>query len=171
MPSHGKAPAHTVAVYGLLLALALIFSYVETLVPVHFAVPGVKLGLANTVAVFALYKLRARDAWAISAMRVLLASLLFGSALTFFYSMAGACMSLLVMQLVRKSERFSPVGVSVCGGVAHNVGQILMAVFLLETGSLVYYLPVLCVSGVASGVVIGAAAGMVIQRVRMDGKK
>ena len=165
MRLHGRSPARLAAEYGVLIALALVLSYAESLIPAFFAVPGVKLGLANTVAVFALYRMRGCGAWVISLVRVMLASILFGSMFTFAYSAAGAALSLAVMQLVKKTGRFNPVGVSVCGGVAHNAGQILVAVFLLETGSLIYYLPVLCISGVIAGIAIGAVSGMLIRRI------
>lgn len=154
-----------IALYGLCIALALVLSYVEALVPLSFTVPGVKLGLANIAVIFALYKMSLRDACIISLLRAVLVAVLFGNAFSLAYSLAGAVLSLAVMALLKKTGVFSVTGVSVAGGVAHNVGQIMVAVFVLETGKLVYYLPVLCVSGVAAGVCIGLVSSLIIKRV------
>ena len=128
-------------------------------------VPGVKLGLANIAVIFALYRLGWREALGISIVRVFLVSLLFGSLSALFYSLAGAALSLGVMALLRRSERFSSVGVSVAGGVAHNAGQILMAMLLLGTARLAYYYPILVVTGVAGGVLTGLTAAMLVKRI------
>ena len=156
--------ASKVAQYGLLIALALALSWLESLLP-PLGVPGVKLGLPNLVIVFALYRLGAWDAWRLSIVRVLLASALFGSGVSLAYSVAGAVLSLAVMGLLRKTGKFSPVGVSVAGGVAHNAGQILVAMALLETARLAWYLPVLWISGTVAGVLIGIVSGELVRRV------
>ena len=156
--------ASKVARYGLLIALALALSWLESLLP-PLGVPGVKLGLPNLVIVFALYRLGPRDAWCLSAVRVLLASALFGSGVSLAYSAAGAVLSLAVMGPLKKTEKFSPVGVSVAGGVAHNAGQILVAMALLETARLAWYLPVLWISGTVAGVLIGIVSGELVKRV------
>ena len=156
--------ASKVAQYGLLIALALALSWLESLLP-PLGVPGVKLGLPNLVVVFALYRLGAWDAWRLSVVRVLLASALFGSGVSLAYSMAGAVLSLAVMGLLKKTGKFSPVGVSVAGGAAHNAGQILVAMALLETARLAWYLPVLWISGIIAGVLIGAVSGELVKRV------
>ncbi len=153
-----------VARYGLLTALALVLSYLESLLP-PLGVPGVKLGLPNLAVVFALYWLGFRGACAISLIRVVLVTLLFGNGAALAYSMAGAILSLAVMGLLQKTGKFSSVGVSVAGGVAHNAGQILVAMALLETARLAWYLPVLWVSGTVAGVLIGIVSGMLVQRV------
>ena len=160
--------AKKIARIGLLTALALVLSYLESLVPLSFAVPGIKMGLPNIVVVFALYRLRWQDAAGISLVRVLLAALLFGSVFSLAYSGAGAVLSFLVMLLLKRSGRFGTTGVSVAGAVAHNLGQILVAVFVLETGRLVYYLPALCVSGTVAGVCVGLLAALLAKRVRLD---
>ena len=160
--------AKNVALYGLLIALALVLSYLESLVPLSFAVPGIKMGLPNIVVVFALYRLRARDAAVISLVRVLLVSVLFGNVFSLAYSAAGAALSLLVMLLLKSTGKFSETGVSVAGAVAHNAGQILVAVFVLETGRLVYYLPVLCISGTVAGVCIGLVSALLVKRIRLE---
>ena len=153
-----------VAQYGLLTALALALSWVESLLP-PLGVPGVKLGLPNLAIVFALYRLGFKDAWAISLARVVLVTLLFGNGAALAYSVAGAAMSLALMGLLKKTGKFSSVGVSVAGGVAHNGGQILVAMALLETARLAWYLPVLWVSGTVAGVLIGIVAGVLVKRV------
>ena len=153
-----------VAQYGLLIALALVLSYAESLLPT-LGVPGVKLGLPNLAIVFALYRLGLWDAWMLSIVRVLLASVLFGSGVSLAYSVAGAVLSLAVMCLLKKTDKFSPVGVSVAGGVAHNAGQIFVAMALLETARLAWYLPVLWISGTVAGVLIGIASGELVKRI------
>ncbi|MBQ3389863.1 MAG: Gx transporter family protein [Firmicutes bacterium] len=155
-----------IARYGLLIALALILSYVESLLPVFVAVPGVKMGLPNIVIMFALYSLGVKDAAIISLIRVVLAGALFGSVFSMLYSAAGAVLSLAVMAVLLKTKRFSPVGVSVAGGVAHNAGQIIVAILVTETAQLIYYLPVLCISGIAAGVLIGVVSGIIINRLQ-----
>ena len=156
--------ASKAAQYGLLIALALVLSYAESLLPA-LGVPGVKLGLPNLVVVFALYRLGLWDAWCLSVVRVLLASALFGSGVSLAYSVAGAVLSLTVMSLLKKTGKFSSIGVSVAGGVAHNAGQILVAMALLETARLAWYLPVLWIAGTVAGVLIGIVSGELVKRV------
>lgn len=149
---------------ALLTAAAMILSYVESLLP-SVGVPGVKLGLANIAVIFALYRLGWKEALAISVVRVFMVSLLFGSLSALLYSLSGAALSLCVMTLLRRGGRFSSVGVSVAGGVAHNAGQILMAMLLLGTARLVYYYPILVISGVAGGIFTGLTAALLIKRI------
>lgn len=155
-----------IARMGLLTALALILSYVESLIPAFVAVPGVKMGLANIVVVFALYTLGPGEAAIVSIIRVLLSSLLFGSILSLSYSAAGAVISLLSMIILMKAKIFGVTSVSVTGGVFHNLGQILVACLVLETDVLLYYLPVLILSGTITGAVIGIASSIVIKRLQ-----
>lgn len=156
-----------IARYALLMALAMVLSWLESMVPVATAVPGVKLGLTNLVVIFALYRMSLRDAAAISFIRVLLVSMTFGNAYSFAYSFAGAALSLAVMAMLRKTGKFSMLGVSVAGGVSHNVGQILVAMTVLETARLVYYLPVLMISGIAAGICIGVVGAIITKRIRI----
>ena len=156
--------ASKVAQYGLLTALALVLSYLESLIPPLW-VPGVKLGLPNLAVVFALYRLGWKDACAISLVRVALVTLLFGNGAALAYSVAGAALSLSLMGLLKRTGKFSTVGVSVAGGVAHNAGQILVAMALLETARLAWYLPVLWVSGTIAGVLIGIVSGVLVERI------
>lgn len=152
---------------ALLTAAAMILSYLEALLP-SVAVPGVKMGLANIAVVFTLYKLGWREAAAVSLVRVALVSLLFGNLAALAYSLAGAALSLAVMGLLKRAGIFSAVGVSVAGGVAHNAGQILMAMWMLETKELAYYLPVLAAAGTVSGILIGLCGGLLVKRIRTE---
>ena len=153
-----------IAYYGLCIALAFVLSYVESLFPTFIAVPGVKLGLTNLVVLIALVKIGKKDAFFINMIRILLVGLTFGTAFSLLYSFAGGILSFLVMMLFYGKNRFSVIGVSVAGGVAHNVGQILVAMMVLESKALVYYLPVLILSGTLAGVVVGILCGEVAKR-------
>ena len=156
--------ASKVAQYGLVTALALVLSYLESLLP-PMVVPGVKAGLPNLAIVFALYRLSWKDACAVSLVRVVLVALLFGNGAALAYSAAGAVLSLAVMGLLKRTGKFSSVGVSVAGGVAHNAGQILVAMAMLETVRLAWYLPVLWISGTVAGILIGDVSGVLVKRV------
>lgn len=159
-----------VALFGLFTALAMIFSYIEALVPISVAVPGVKIGLANIVVMFALYKMGARAAVSISLVRVVLVSILFGNLFSMVYSIAGALLSLGAMMLAMRIKKLSTIGVGVIGGVFHNIGQIIVAIFVLQTAGLIYYLPVLCISGTVAGVLVGLVSGIVADRINLDKK-
>ena len=154
------------AFLGICTSLALILAYVEVLLPTPIqAVPGIKLGLPNIVIIFLLYRHGPITAAAVSLVRVALVALLFGNAMSLAYSVAGAVLSLAVMILLRRLDFLSTVGVSVAGGVMHNVGQILMAMLVLGTAELGYYLAVLAVTGTIAGVLIGLAGHVLIHRV------
>ena len=157
-----------IAFVGITASLALVLSYLEFLLPPIFvAVPGIKLGLPNIAIIFVLYNFGLPKAATVSFVRIAAVSLLFGSALTFAYSMAGGALSLLIMALLKKTGILSTVGVSVAGGVFHNVGQILMAMLLLGTAELGYYLIVLAITGTVSGIFVGLCGGFVIKHVPM----
>ena len=160
--------AKKIAAMGLLVALAMVLSWVEQLVPLSVQVPGVKLGLANLAVIFALYRLGARASWTVSLLRVALVSITFGNAYSLWYSLAGAVLSLLVMGLLRKTGKFSLLGVSVAGAVSHNLGQIAVAAAVLGAASMAYYLPVLLVSGTAAGVCVGAVAAILVRRIQIQ---
>lgn len=155
-------------VMALTTAIALVLSFIESQIPAFVAVPGVKMGLANIAIVYALYRLGWKEAALISLIRVVLVSLLFGSAASFLYSLAGAVLSLLGMALLKKNGKFTEIVVSVAGGVLHNIGQIAMASIILETDALRYYLPFLLVSGILAGVVIGLISGILIRRIHLS---
>jgi len=153
-----------IATYGLLIALAFIFSYVEVLFPIPVPVPGIKVGLANIVVIIALYTLGGKQALVLSMIRILLVGFTFGNLYSIIYSLAGAILSWVSMVLLKNAKSFSIVGVSILGGVMHNVGQIVVAGFMLETASLIYYLPVLAISGIVAGIVVGILAASITIR-------
>lgn len=159
-----------VALLSLTIALAMILSYVESQIPSAVAIPGVKMGLANLAVIFTLYKLGVKEAIVVSIVRVLMLATLFGNAVSLIYSISGATLALIVMFVLKATNRFSTVGVSVAGGVMHNVGQIIAACILLETDILKYYFPFLLVSGIASGIVIGLVSAALIKRVNVRNK-
>ena len=150
---------------GLLTALGLIIGYIEFLIPIPLGIPGVKPGFANIVIVWALYSLGPWEALMINGMRIFLSGFLFGNFSMILYSLAGAAVSFLCMCLAKKSGLFSTTGVSMIGGVMHNVGQLLVAMAVLETVSLVYYGPVLLAAGVITGLLIGIVSGEVKKRI------
>ena len=154
-----------IALMAMCIALAMILSYVESQIPSP-GIPGVKLGLANLVVVFALYRLGWKEAVGISLLRVFLVSLLFGHAASLAYSASGAALSLVGMILLKKTDRLSCVAVSVIGGVLHNAGQILMA-WALMGANVVWYLPVLILSGTVAGVAIGVVSAILVKRIKL----
>ena len=153
-----------VAYFGVFTALALIFSYVETLIPVNLGIPGVKLGLANLIIVVALYKMRLSEAYLLSVVRVLLAGFIFGNYFSIIYSLAGGLLSLTVMVLLKQMGSFSVMGISVAGGVCHNIGQMIVAMLVVETFSVAYYFPVLLIAGLLTGFLIGILANGMLKR-------
>jgi heptaprenyl diphosphate synthase len=155
-----------IALCGVLTALAMIFSYIESVIPVPIPVPGIKLGVANIAVITILYVLGVKEAIVINLLRIVLTSLLFGNVNSFLFSISGAALSLTIMIIMKKLDFFSCIAVSVCGGVMHNIGQIIAAVFIMGSEAIVFYLPVLIVSGVFTGVVIGVVSGIVAKHVR-----
>ena len=153
-----------VAICALFTSLAIVFGYIEYLIPFNFGIPGIKLGLANLVTVTVLYTLGKTGAVTVSLLRVLCVALLFGNIYSFAYSFVGATLSILIMMAVKKLPFFSTVGVSVCGGVLHNIGQLLVAVFVIDSFNVLFYLPVLLVSGALTGAIIGICALPVIKK-------
>ncbi len=153
-----------VAYFGVFTALALIFSYVETLIPIQFGIPGVKLGLANLIIVIALYRMKLSEAYLLSIVRVLLAGFIFGNYFSIIYSLAGGILSLTVMALLRKKGGFSVIGISIAGGVFHNIGQLIVASVIVETFSVMYYVPVLLIAGLVTGLLIGIASDGMLKR-------
>lgn len=156
------------AACSVLAAVALIFSYVEALIPFSVGIPGVKLGFANIVIVFTLYRFDSRYAFAVNVVRILLAGLLFGSVFSALYALAGGMISLCTMILVKKAGVFSITGVSMTGGVFHNLGQIIVAACVVQTTQIVAYLPVLIFSGVAAGTVNGIVAQLCLNRIKIN---
>lgn len=153
-----------VAFLGMCIALSMILSYFESLVPPLMAVPGVKVGLPNLVMVFMLYKIGGKETAIVSILRVILVGILFGTPLSMIYSLVGATLSLIGMILLKKTNLFAPVTVSVVGGILHNVGQIATACFVMDTAQIAYYLPVLLITGTIAGVIIGIVAALILKR-------
>ena len=160
-----KSSAQRVALYGVLIALAMVLSYVEMLIPLPVGIPGVKPGLANLVVFLALYTMTAREAFLISMVRILLVSITFGNGSAFLYSMAGGILSFLVMWIFQKKDFLLPAGVSIAGGSAHNVGQLLMAAVILENGAVFTYFPVLLAAGCITGGIIGFLGEQIRKRI------
>ena len=152
---------------ALAVSVAMILSFVESRIPTFVAIPGVKVGLANIAVIFTLYKMGWREAFTVSAVRVFLVALLFGSVVSLAYSVAGAFLSLSLMILMRKLGLFTEIAVSVVGGIAHNVGQILVAFLILETSVVFYYLPFLLISGVIAGIAVGVASALLVKKVKI----
>ncbi len=150
------------AVLGLCVAGAMILSYVESFF--SLGVPGLRAGLPNIIILFLLYKMSWKAAGAVNLVRCILVSLLFTSVLSLAYSLAGGVLSLALMALLKKTDKFSPVAVSIVGGIAHNAAQTGVAVAVTETAEIAYYLPVLAFGGCVAGVVIGIAGGLLLKR-------
>ena len=157
-----------IAASAMFAALALIFSYIEAILPLSTGIPGVKLGIANLVVILALYNMNFRYAMGINVIRILVAGLLFNGLFGALYSLAGGVVSLTVMWLLKKTGLFSMAGVSMAGGVAHNMGQLLVASALVSNLKMFVYLPVLMFSGIAAGILIGITASVVNERVPKD---
>lgn len=153
-----------VAYFGVFTALGLIFSYVESLIPIQLGIPGVKLGLANLVIVIAIYKMGLKESLLLSVTRIVLSGFIFANLFSIIYSLAGGLLSLAVMWNLKKRDGFSVVGVSIAGGVSHNIGQLFIAMVVVESFSVSYYIPVLLVAGVITGFVIGLVAGEMLKR-------
>ncbi len=173
MPSPAKRPAsssydrrtNTIAITALMVTLALIFSYVEAIIPYNPGIPGIKLGIANIVTLIALYKLSPKHALTVSVIRVIIAGLLFNGLFAAVYSLAGALLSLAGMIALKATGKFSIAGVSMAGGVLHNMGQLAVAALILSDTKIFLYFPVLLFSGMITGIVIGIGASVICQRI------
>lgn len=161
---NNRSVSKRIALLSIFLALALILSYVEVLIPFNFGIPGIKLGLANALVLLALYLLGWREALVLSVARIALSFLLFGSAMSFLYSLAGGMLSLLVMILLKKTGRLHVITVSICGGVSHNLGQLFVAAFFVSNLKIFYYLPVLLLAGFLTGALIGVISKELLSR-------
>lgn len=159
-----SSKAWKTALFGLLTALAFVFSYLESLVPLNIGIPGIKLGLANLVVITALYILPKKYAFVIALIRIVLTGLTFGGLSAMVFSLAGGVLSFAVMVLLIKMNKFSVIGVSAAGGIFHNIGQIAAAAFVMKTAQIIYYLPALVISGLITGILIGVAADIIIKR-------
>lgn len=155
--------AKKISVYGLQLACALVFSYVEFLIPLDFIAPGIKLGLANAVVIILLIGRDFKSALLVNLCRVALSALLFGSAVSLLYSLAGALVSMAIMVTLKKSGVFGVAGISVMGGIAHNTAQCVAARIMIGSLGVYYYLPFLLLSGAICGALVGAAGGTLLK--------
>ena len=155
------------AYFGVYISLALILSYVESLIPISFGIPGIKLGLANLVVVIALYKAKKPSyALIVSVIRIILSGFMFGNMFAILYSIAGGLLSFVVMIILKKKESFSIMGVSIAGGVFHNIGQLFVAMIVVESYKIGFYFPVLLIAGLITGALIGIVAGEVLKRIK-----
>jgi len=158
------------AALGMLLAFALVLGYVETLLPFSLGIPGAKLGLANLAVLLALYMIGGRAAFLLNVLRIVLNGFLFGNLYGILYSLAGGVFSFCAMVTAKRFGRFGIPGVSICGGIFHNMGQLVVAAFVVETGGLFYYVPALLIAGVATGMAIGIVAGQVLRHTCKNGE-
>ena len=160
-----RSKTKKVALLGILTSVALILSYIEAILPpIWSAVPGIKMGFPNIVIVFILYRFGVKEAAIVSFIRIFIVALLFGNVMTLAYSCAGAFLSIVLMAIFKKIDVFSVVGTSIIGGVAHNLGQIVVAIFLFDTVQIGYYMAVLAITGTIAGVFIGIAGAFLLKR-------
>jgi len=166
--NHNRRTQHTrlLAIGAMFACLALIFSYIEAIIPFNAGIPGVKLGIANVVTVIALYRFGPKDAAAVSVIRIVVAGLLFNGLFGMLYSLAGAALSLIGMIALKKAGLFSVTGVSMAAGVLHNLGQLLMAAALIDDLRIFFYFPVLMFSGIAAGILVGVISVLVLKALR-----
>ena len=150
--------ARRVALLGVITALSLVLGYVEHLVPFPIGIYGIKLGLANLAILVLLYTLGAYFAFGVNMIRIILCSLLFGTFTSFWYSLVGGLLSFAIMLIIKRTGKFSPMGVSICGALMHNVGQIAVAIILMGEIRIAFYLPILIIVGAITGTVIGLVA-------------
>lgn len=160
------------AVIGMYIAVAMICSYIESLIPFYFGIPGVKLGLANLAVLLAMHTLGTGPAFVVSVSRIVLTGFLFGNAFSILYSLAGGLLSFVVMWLLLRTKKLGAVSVSAAGGISHNIGQILVAAAIVENYRILYYIPVLLAAGLITGLLIGILAQELLARFpfRMNGE-
>lgn len=151
---------------GLFSALAIILGYVETLLPVFSGIPGVKLGLANLAILFMLNRYSFKEAAFVSIVRILVIGFMFGNLFSILYSLAGAFLSLIAMTTLKKSTDFTLIGISIAGGITHNIGQLIVAMLIVESASLLTYAPALLVSGIVTGTLIGIVTNEINKRIK-----
>ena len=164
--------AKKVALLGVLTSVALVLSYLESIIPpIWAAVPGIKMGLPNIVIIYLLYRFGVKEAAVASFITIFIVALLFGNVMTLAYSVAGALLSIVLMAICKKINAFSVVGTSIVGGVSHNAGQILVAMFLFDTVQIGYYMIVLAITGTIAGVFVGLAGALLLKRLNKTHKK
>lgn len=153
--------------YGMFISVTLVVSYLESFIPIPFPVPGIKIGLANIVILWVLFAMNVKSAIIISLLRVLLSGFLFGNLYIMLFSFVGAALSLTVIILLKKTKKFSITGISIAGAVCHNIGQIIVAIIVLENSKIIYYLPFLIISGVIFGLIIGIAGSILYKKIKI----
>lgn len=166
-----KKSAHMAALYGMLIALAFVLSFVESLIPISLGIPGVKLGLANLVTVVGLYTVGTAGTVVVSLLRIVLTGFTFGNLFAMLYSLAGWGLSITLMVICKKKNWFGTSGISILGGIGHNIGQITVAAFVVRQAGVFFYLPMLLIAGTAAGLVIGILGSMIINRIKEVIKK
>lgn len=154
------------ALRGMLIATAFILSWIESQIPVFITIPGIKLGLTNIIVLVALYKLSTKDAIILNIVRIILVGLTFGNTFSLLYSLSGGIVSCIFMIVLKKTGRFGIKNVSMIGGLTHNIGQILIAMIILNSSAVLYYLPILWFSGILSGIIIGLLSGIIVNRIK-----
>ena len=155
----------SIALFGIMTSLAIVFGYLEHLIPLPIGAYGIKLGLANLAVVVLLYTMNAPAAFAVNMLRIILCSILFGTFTSFWYSLIGGLLSFAIMLIIKATKKFSPMGISICGAIAHNVGQTAVAVILMEEFKIAIYLPILIIVGTLTGALIGIIAIPVIKQI------
>ena len=155
----------SIALFGIMTSLAIVFGYLEHLIPLPIGAYGIKLGLANLAVVVLLYTMNAPAAFAVNMLRIILCSILFGTFTSFWYSLIGGLLSFAIMLIIKATKKFSPMGISICGAIAHNIGQTAVAVILMEEFKIAIYLPILIIVGTLTGALIGIIAIPVIKQI------
>lgn len=152
---------------GILTSLALIFSYIESFIPIPVPIPGVKIGLSNIVILIAIYIFDNKISFISGLFKVIISALLFGTPISFMLSLAGFLLSYTIMIIIKSLNRYSLIFVSILGGILHNTGQIIIAFILMGNGILVYY-PVLVISGIITGLIIGSLSKLIFERIKIN---
>lgn len=160
-----KMTTKKTAQLGVYIALAMILSYVESLIPFSFGVPGIKLGLTNVVTVIMMYTYGIPGALGVAVLRAVLSGFMFGNAFSIIYSVAGCVLSFIFMYILKKTNHFAIISVSAAGGVMHNVGQLIVSANVVKTYSVIYYAPVLIIAGVFTGIIIGIVSDEIVKRI------
>lgn len=164
---HNGTTSQKIAILGLLSAFAIVISYIESLIPINIGIPGIKPGFPNLVIIIVLYSFGIKEAGIVNFIRILIVGFMFGNVISIVFSMAGAILSLIVMWLVKKFPGISMLGVSVCGGVAHNIGQIIIAMFVTTVYSLTYYIPFLIIGGIITGMLTGIVGSIIHKNIQL----
>ena len=158
--------SYSVAFCGVMAALAISLGYLEYLIPFSVGIYGIKLGLANLAILALLYITDTKHALAVHLIRIVVCGILFGNAVAFAYSAVGGILSFAAMAMLKKSEKLSPIGVSILGGVVHNIAQMALAVILVDNLKIAFYLPVLLISGTVAGAIVGIVSQTIVKKLK-----